>query len=121
MARYIGSSPTITLGSGFTTGNQTRDSMYDFLKAMGGVTGSAPGIFSLNEIHAQLKASNSIIILKDKILFKKPSNFSKPIAKILNGRVLIVRKCEKDWCKIETGKYKGWIKTDNIWGSIIQN
>ena len=58
MARYIGSSPTITLGSGFTTGNQTRDSMYDFLKAMGGVSGSAPGIFSLNEIHAQLKANN---------------------------------------------------------------
>ena len=70
---------------------------------------------------SQLKTNNSIIPLKDKILFKKPSSFSKPIAKILNGRVLIVQKCEKDWCKIETGKYRGWIKSDNIWGSIIQN
>ena len=33
-------------------------------------------------IHSsQLKEVNSIIPLKDKILFKKPSNFSKPLAK----------------------------------------
>ena len=70
---------------------------------------------------SQLKTSNSIIPLKDKILFKKPSNFSRPIAKIIKGRVLIVQKCEEDWCKIKTEKYKGWIKTDSIWGSIIQN
>ena len=41
---------------------------------------------------SQLKANNSIITLKDKILFKKPSNFSRPIAKIIKGRVLIVQK-----------------------------
>ena len=70
---------------------------------------------------SQLKANNSIITLKDKILFKKPSDFSRPIAKIIKGRVLIVQKCEGDWCKIKTEKYKGWIKTDSIWGSIIQN
>ena len=70
---------------------------------------------------SQLKANNSIITLKDKILFKKPSNFSRPIAKIKNGRVLIVQKCEIDWCKIKTGKYRGWIRIDNVWGSIIQD
>mgnify|MGYP001427656419 FL=1 len=70
---------------------------------------------------SQLKANNSIITLKDKILFKKPSDFSRPVAKIIKGRVLIVQKCEGDWCKIKTERYKGWIKTDNIWGSIIQN
>ena len=70
---------------------------------------------------SQLKTNNSIIPLKDKILFKKPSNFSKPIAKIKNGRVLIVQKCERNWCKIKTGKYRGWIRIDNVWGSIIQD
>ena len=65
---------------------------------------------------SQLKSVNSIIILEDKILFNKPSNFSKPIAQIQEGRVLILNKCEKEWCKIKTGKFKGWIKTDNIWG-----
>tara|TARA_B100001057_G_scaffold483537_1_gene560438 strand:- start:214 stop:657 length:444 start_codon:yes stop_codon:yes gene_type:complete len=65
---------------------------------------------------SQLKKINSVIPLKDKILFKKPSNFSQPIAKIEKGRVLIVQKCEDKWCKIKTGKLKGWIKRNNIWG-----
>ena len=67
---------------------------------------------------SQLKANNSIIPLEDKILFKKPSIFSRPIAKIKKGRVIIVQKCEENWCKIKTGKFSGWIKTDKIWGSI---
>tara|TARA_Y100000589_G_C26827311_1_gene496451 strand:- start:39 stop:482 length:444 start_codon:yes stop_codon:yes gene_type:complete len=67
---------------------------------------------------SQLKPTNSIIPLNDKILFNKPSNFSKPLAKILKGRVLVVQKCLVNWCKVKTGKFIGWIKTDNIWGSI---
>ena len=66
---------------------------------------------------SQLKQSNSIIILENKILFKKPSNFSKPIARLAKGRLLIIKKCAKDWCKIITDDYSGWIKTNNIWGS----
>ena len=67
---------------------------------------------------SQLKKINSIIPLEDKILFKNPSSFSKPIAKISEGRLLIVQKCDGEWCKIETEKFKGWIKTNNVWGSI---
>ena len=67
---------------------------------------------------SQLKKTNSIIPLEDKILFKKPSNFSKPIAKIKKGRLLIFQKCDGEWCKVKTKKVKGWIKIDNIWGSI---
>ena len=67
---------------------------------------------------SQLKKINSIIPLEDKILFKKPSNFSRPLAKIKKGRVLILQKCESGWCKIRSEKFKGWIKTENIWGLI---
>ena len=67
---------------------------------------------------SQLKPINSVISLKEKILFKKPSNFSKPLAKIQKGRVLIVQKCIEGWCKVKSDKFRGWIKTDNIWGSI---
>jgi len=67
---------------------------------------------------SQLKKINSMIPLKDKILYKKPSNFSKPLAKIKKGRVLVVQKCQDNWCKIKTGKFKGWIKNKNIWGQI---
>jgi len=67
---------------------------------------------------SQLKKINSIIILEDKILFKNSSNFSKPLAKIKEGRLLIVQKCEDEWCKVKTKKIKGWIKVDNVWGLI---
>jgi len=67
---------------------------------------------------SQLKKVNSIIPLEDKILFKKPSDFSKPLAKIEKGRILILQKCDGFWCKVKSENFKGWIKTDNIWGSI---
>ena len=67
---------------------------------------------------SQLKQINSIIPLNDKILFQEPSNFSKPLAKIKEGRILIVKKCNEKWCQIKTSKFKGWIKNTNIWGGI---
>ena len=48
---------------------------------------------------SQLKKSNSVITTKDKVLFKKPTSFAKPIAQIKEGRLLIVEKCEQNWCK----------------------
>ena len=67
---------------------------------------------------SQLKPSNSIIILENKILFNKPSNLSRPIARLEKGRLLILKKCEGIWCSISTEGYLGWIKAENIWGSI---
>ena len=67
---------------------------------------------------SQLKKSNSLIILENKILFKKPSKYSKPLAKLQKGRLLIIKKCKNKWCQITTDNYKGWIDTANIWGSI---
>ena len=71
---------------------------------------------------SQLKKSNSIIVLKNKILFKKPSYLSKPIATLEKGRLLVIKNCEKGWCNIKTKNsnidYSGWVKTENVWGSI---
>ena len=66
---------------------------------------------------SQLKPSNSIITIEEKVLFKKPSNFSEPLVKLEKGRLLVINKCEEGWCKITTSKYTGWVKIKNIWGS----
>ena len=66
---------------------------------------------------SQLKPSNSIITIKEKILFKKSSNFSELLAKLEKGRLLVIKRCEEDWCKIKTGEYTGWVKIKNVWGS----
>jgi SH3-like domain-containing protein len=66
---------------------------------------------------SQLKQSNSIITIEEKILFKNPSNFSRPLARINKGRLLVIKKCKINWCKVKTEDYVGWIKAKNVWGS----
>ena len=66
---------------------------------------------------SQLKKGKSIILLKDQMLFSKPTRYSKPIIKISKGRLLLVKKCKKKWCKVKTENYLGWIITNNIWGT----
>ena len=66
---------------------------------------------------SQLKKGKSLILLKDQILFSKPTRYSKPILKILKGRHLLVKKCKKKWCKVKTEDYLGWIVINNIWGT----
>ena len=66
---------------------------------------------------SQLKKGKSVILLKDQILFKKPTKYSKPLFKIAKGRLLLVKKCKKKWCKVKTEDYLGWIITNNIWGT----
>ena len=65
---------------------------------------------------SQLKKVNSLIPKIDKILFSKPTNFSKPLAKIEKGRVLLIQNCNDDWCKVKTGNFKVWVKIENSWG-----
>ena len=67
---------------------------------------------------SQLKKNNSVITIKDKILFKKPTSFAKPIALIKKGRLLIVKKCEMRWCEIKSANFKGWVKTGDLWGLV---
>ena len=66
---------------------------------------------------SQLKKINSVIVTKDKVLFKKPTSFAKPIALLKKGRLLILKKCTDKWCCIETGNYQGWIYKSYLWGN----
>ena len=67
---------------------------------------------------SQLQKSKSLVALNDTNIFKKASKFSKPVAKIKSGRLLLVKKCEDRWCKIKTGEYTGWVDSKYLWGSI---
>ena len=66
---------------------------------------------------SQLRKSKSLITTSQKILFKKPTRYSEPLAKLDSGRLLLIKKCEKNWCNINTNKFSGWIDKKNIWGN----
>ncbi len=65
---------------------------------------------------SQLKKVNSVIVLSNRILFKKPTFNSKPIANIESGKLFVLEKCKKNWCKVSSQNYSGWINIDNVWG-----
>ena len=64
------------------------------------------------------KRKTAINIKKYTILYKNSTIYSKPIAKLEKGRLVLIKKCKPQWCKIETGDYKGWIIKKNLWGRI---
>ena len=65
---------------------------------------------------SQLKKVNSVIVLSNRILFKKPTFNSKPIANIESGKLFVLEKCKKNWCEVSSQNYSGWINMDNVWG-----
>ena len=71
-------------------------------------------------IHVVLlsKKKSAINIKKNSIIYKKPTIYSKPIAKLEVGRLVLIKKCKSKWCKITSGDYSGWIFKDSLWGKI---
>ena len=68
---------------------------------------------------SQLTKKKSAINIHDlSIVFKKSNIYSQPIAKLEKGKMVIVKKCKEDWCKIVTNGYKGWIFKNSLWGKI---
>ncbi len=65
---------------------------------------------------SQLKSVKSLVMLKDKIMFKKNSSFSKPLVKLAKGKLVLIKKCKIDWCKVSANQHVGWLSTNNVWG-----
>ena len=64
------------------------------------------------------RRSSAINIKNEAIFYKKPTIFSKPLAKLSVGRLVLIQKCKIKWCKIKTGNFKGWILKKYLWGKI---
>jgi len=57
---------------------------------------------------SQLSKKKSAINKKNNsILYKKPTIYSKPIAKLEIGRLVLIKKCQAKWCKITSGGFSG--------------
>ena len=71
-------------------------------------------------IHTVLlsKKKSAINIKNNSVLYKKPTIFSKPIAKLETGRLVLIKKCKVKWCKITSGDYGGWLLKNSLWGKI---
>ena len=64
------------------------------------------------------KKKSAINIKNNSIIYKKPTIYSKPIVKLEVGRLMLIKKCKIEWCKIESDDYEGWILKNHLWGKI---
>tara|TARA_B100000963_G_C22410483_1_gene573010 strand:- start:23 stop:466 length:444 start_codon:yes stop_codon:yes gene_type:complete len=64
------------------------------------------------------KKKAAIVTDDDSILFNSSTIYSNPIAILKKGRLVKISKCKKDWCKVKTGNYKGWLKKNILWGLL---
>ena len=66
---------------------------------------------------SQLSKKKAAIVIDDEsYIFSSNSIYSKPLAVSKNGKLLIIKKCKKDWCKVSSRSIKGWIKKESLWG-----
>ena len=62
------------------------------------------------------KKKAAITIDDDLILFSNSTIYSNPVALLKKGRLVRINKCKDNWCKINSGKFKGWLPKKSLWG-----
>tara|TARA_Y100000590_G_C15724681_1_gene1014777 strand:+ start:988 stop:1458 length:471 start_codon:yes stop_codon:yes gene_type:complete len=64
------------------------------------------------------KKKSAINMVNNSLLYKKSTIYSKPIAKLEKGKLVLIKKCKDQWCKVMSDEFVGWILKINLWGRI---
>ena len=66
---------------------------------------------------SQLSKKKAAIVIDDEAyIFSSNTIYSKPLALSKRGKLFLIKKCKKNWCKIKNKNFKGWIKKESLWG-----
>ena len=64
------------------------------------------------------KKKSAINISNLSIAFKKPNIYSQPLARLEKGKMVIIKKCRNEWCKILVQNRQFWIQKKFLWGKF---
>jgi SH3-like domain-containing protein len=70
---------------------------------------------------ATLTGRRSFIVTGgEQVLRHDPSDTSAPVARLKPGVIGHIRSCEaaSDWCQMQVGEYRGYLKRDAFWGAL---
>ena len=68
---------------------------------------------------SQLSKKKSAININDNsLIHQKPTIYSKPLVRLEVGRLVLIKKCKDEWCKVTSGNYSGWIFKSSLWGKF---
>lgn len=74
-------------------------------------------------VHQSLLSGERTIIVKSGDLIalrEKSAADARMLARLEPNVIAQVDKCKKDWCRIETSGFRGWIERNSLWG-IYEN
>ena len=64
-----------------------------------------------------LSGQRSVVITGDvRTMRRDASTWSAAVARIEPGAVAELRRCDADWCEIEAGGRRGWLRRTEFWG-----
>lgn len=67
--------------------------------------------------HAMLTGRRTVVVIADEaVLRTEPSDAAPARARAEQGVVARLHSCRPDWCRVETGGYRGWVEKGAIWG-----
>ena len=89
------------------------DKSYNFRKIIDHENNS--GWIHLSQLSKKKAALNN---RDNSVVFQKPSKYSKHLAVAKKGRLFLVKKCKKNWCKIKTENFSGWIEKESLTGRL---
>ena len=64
------------------------------------------------------KKKAAIVIDDNLILFNSSTKYSNPVAILKKGRLVRIKKCKEEWCRVNTSEFKGWVKKESLWGLL---
>ncbi|MEI6558479.1 MAG: SH3 domain-containing protein [Rhodospirillaceae bacterium] len=68
-------------------------------------------------MQGMLTAKRSVIVAKEiRTLRREPSAAARPVARAEPGVVAKLLRCRDEWCEIDGGEYRGWLKRSEVWG-----
>lgn len=69
-------------------------------------------------VHKSMLSGQRGAIIKGSLqtVRKEPNDGARPVVKLEPGAIVALETCEKNWCEVSAGGYKGWVKRENIWG-----
>ena len=68
--------------------------------------------------HANLNARRGFVVVgEERTLRSAAEDHAEPVARLKPGVVGRIRRCDGGgWCEVQVGEYRGWLRSDELWG-----
>lgn len=68
-------------------------------------------------MQGMLTAKRSVMVSGEiRTLRREPSASARPVARAEPGVIAKLLRCRDDWCEVDGGDYRGWLKRSEVWG-----